>query len=307
MNCIKIKIDMNKKIISIFVVGVIIIGVLIFILNNFYHPSGQSAKIQVAASFYPLYFFSKEIAGDKAEIINITPAGTEPHDYEPTTKDIIQIEKSRMLVINGFGFEPWSENIKQNIDPEKTLIIQAAQGLENQQKDPHTWLSPALAEQMVDKITQGFIRVDPASKDFYETNADNLKNRLANLDNEYKKGLANCKEKNIITSHAAFGYLAQAYGFNQISIAGLSPDEEPSPRQLADITKLAEADNIKYIFFEKLVSPKLSETIAGEIGAETLVLDPLEGLSLDDIAQGKDYFTEMKNNLNNLKIALQCP
>jgi len=115
-----------------------------------------------------------------------------------------------------------------------------------------------------------------------------------------------CQLKDIVTSHAAFGYLAAAYGLNQIAIAGLSPDAEPSPEQLADIVKQARTDKIKYIFFESLVSPKLAQTIATEINAQTLVFNPLEGLTKDEIAQGQDYFTEMRNNLTNLRTALQC-
>jgi zinc transport system substrate-binding protein len=172
--------------------------------------------------------------------------------------------------------------------------------------DPHIWLSPPLVKQITDKITQALIQIDPANSNYYQTNANSLKAKLDNLDVEYKQGLSNCAEKNIITSHAAFGYLATTYGLNQVSIAGLSPDAEPSPQQLADITKFAKANNVKFIFFESLVSPKLSDTIANEIGAKTLVLNPIEGLTNDEISQGKNYFTEMQNNLSNLKIALQC-
>ena len=122
----------------------------------------------------------------------------------------------------------------------------------------------------------------------------------------YRQGLSNCAEKNIITSHAAFGYLATTYGLNQVSISGLSPDAEPSPQQLADIVKFAKDSHVKYIFFESLVSPKLSQAIANEVGAQTLVLNPIEGLSDEELAQGKDYFSIMRNNLKNLQTALQC-
>jgi zinc transport system substrate-binding protein len=159
---------------------------------------------------------------------------------------------------------------------------------------------------MVDKITQGFIQIDPDNKNYFQTNADTLKTKLDNLNNEYKQGLANCTEKNIITSHAAFGYLATTYGLNQVPISGLSPDAEPSPQQLVNIVKFAKANNVKYIFFESLVSPKLANTIATEVGAKTLVLNPIEGLSDEQLARGDNYFQEMQNNLSNLKIALQC-
>ena len=247
-------------------------------------------------------------------MFNITPAGAEPHEHEPTSQDISKIEDSRLLVINGGGLEARSENIKQNLVSKNTVVIMAGEGLTSREVfedgknmiDPHIWLSPPIAKEIVDKIADGFIQIDEANKDFYLLNANVLKNKLDDLDRQYRRGLANCQEKNIVTSHAAFGYLATAYGLNQVSITGLSPDAQPSPRQLADIVKFTRANNVKYIFFESLVSPKLSKTIATEIGAQTMVLNPLEGLTDEEVSQGNNYFTEMENNLANLKTALEC-
>jgi len=283
------------------------------VLSNSQKPLVSSGKIQVTASFYPLYFFAGQIGGDKVNVINITPAGAEPHDYEPTAQDIAQMENSKLLVLNG-ALEPWGDNIKQNLNSKNTVIVTVGDGIINQQvleegkkiTDPHIWQSPLLAKKIVDKITDGFIKIDPANKDYYQFNANALKVKLDELDQQYKQKLANCAQKNIITSHAAFGYLATAYGLNQVPIAGLSPDAEPSSQQLADIVKFAKANNVKYIFFESLVSPKLSDTIASEVGAKTLVLNPIEGLTNEEIAQGQNYFTKMQDNLANLQIALQC-
>ncbi len=307
---------MDKKIknIILFLLVFIFVGLLAFVLYNFQKPPVQSSKLQVAASFYPLYYFSQQIGGEKANVINITPAGAEPHDYEPTAHDIAQIEHSKLLILNGGGLEAWGDNIKQNLNSQDTAVVTVGEGLTTRQvtdtgensTDPHIWLSPPLAEEIVDKITQGFLQVDPANKEYYLTNAAMLKSELAKLDKEYRQGLNKCLEKNIITSHAAFGYLAASYGLHQVSIAGLSPDAEPSPQQLANIVKFVEANDIKYIFFESLVSPRLSDTIAHEVGAKTLVLNPIEGLSNEEASKGKNYFTEMQNNLANLKTALQC-
>ena len=305
---------MDKKVIFYFILGLLFVGVLTLIVNNIYKPTTQSSKLQITASFYPLYYFSQQIAGDKANVINITPAGAEPHDYEPTAQDIAQIENSKLLVLDGTGLEAWGNSIKQNLNPKNTMVLTVGDGIINQKVmedgqeviDPHIWQSPPLDKEIVDKITQALIQIDPVNASYYQANATALKSKLDELDTQYKQGLANCAEKNIITSHAAFGYLATAYGLNQVSIAGLSPDAEPSPQQLADIVKFAKANNVKYIFFESFVSPKLSDTIATEVGAKTLVLNPIEGLTNDEIAQGKTYFTEMQNNLTNLRIALQC-
>ncbi len=297
------------------VVGLLLIaGAIYFIVRGQGGSDIQSSKLDVVASFYPLYFFAAEIGGNQAEVTNITPPGGEPHDYDLTAQDIAKITKSDILVLNGGMLEPWADNMLQNIDADKTRVVIAGEGLTTGRMeedgeditDPHVWLSPPLAQRMVEKIAQAFKQSDPAHADYYSENAEALETKLANLDQEFKAGLAECVNQDIVTAHAAFGYLAAAYGINQIPITGVSPDAEPSPQQLADITKLARERNVKVIFFESLVSPALAETIAHEIGAKTLVLDPLEGLTPADIARGEDYFSVMRQNLANIEEALEC-
>lgn len=269
-------------------------------------------KLSVVASFYPLTYLASEIGGSKATVINITPAGAEPHDYEPTAQDAARIEDADMLILNGGGLESWGDNSRQNFKT-KTLVI-ASEGLTTQKieegvetiADPHVWLSPQLMEQMIDKVIVGYVQADPENTEYYKGNAAAVRASLADLDEEFRQGLAVCNKKDIITSHAAFGYLASAYGLRQVPISGLSPDAEPSPQQLAQVAAFAKTNKVKYIFFESLVSPKLSETIAAEVGAKTLVLNPIEGLREDELNQGKNYLTEMRNNLKNLQIALEC-
>jgi zinc transport system substrate-binding protein len=305
---------MNKKYGIGLVLGIVFVGVIALLVSGHKKPAISSGKLQVSTSFYPLYFMSSEIGGNKADVANITPSGGEPHDYEPTAQDIAQIENSKLLVLNGGGLEAWGASIQKNIDPQKTLVVTAGEGLTTQKVtedgvdmiDPHVWLSPPLAEKMVDKIALGFAQADPANASYYQANAMALKVKLADLDTAYKTGLASCAQKNIITSHAAFGYIATTYGLHQVPIAGLSPDAEPSPKQLADIAQFAKSNTVKYIFFESLVSPKLSETIANEVGAKTMVLNPIEGLTPAEISAGKTYLTEMRNNLTNLETVLEC-
>lgn len=316
---------MNTKKV-LFALGVVLFAVLVIValLSFNKKEENNSSKIKVVTSFYPLYFFASEIVGDKADVSNLIPSGAEPHGYEPTARDMTLIESSNLLVLNGGGLEGWGENIQSNLNKDKTKVVVAGEGLttktmeekEHEEHaeeghhhdgiDPHIWLSPILAQQMVDKIEFGLSEVDPNNSSYYKSNAEVLKNKLSVLDEEFKKGLVNCESKDIITSHAAFAYLASAYGLNQIPIAGLSSEEEPSSKEMAEIIKFAKNNNVKYIFFESLISPKLSETIAKEIGAQTLLLNPIGGLTEDEINSGKDYFTEMRNNLVNLKIALQC-
>ncbi len=303
---------MYKKYIGGFIFVLVIIFGFIILSQNQSQPEGF-AKPQVVASFYPLYFLAEQTSGDKANVFNMTPAGAEPHDYEPTPQDLIRIENSDLLILNGSGLETWASNITKNIGDKVSIIIAGenltTKEIEEEGKtivDPHIWLDPTLAQKMADKITQGLIKIDPMNATYYQNNAITLKNKLANLDSLYKQGLRDCLKKDIITSHAAFGYLASAYGLNQVPISGLSPDAEPSPAELAQIAQFAKKHDVRYIFFESLASSKLSETIAREAGAKTLVLNPIEGLTDEEIAKGHDYFTEMESNLTNLQIALQC-
>lgn len=295
---------------------VILTGLVFWVVKNDRSASKNidPDKLPVVVSFYPLYFFASEIGGEKASVINITPSGAEPHDFEPTARDMAKMENSKLIILNGGDLETWQNDIRKNIDPKSTQLVVAGEDLTMQKVtadgqvgiDPHVWLSPVLAQKMVDRIAQGFAQADSKNKDYYNANADALKNKLAQLDAQYEQRLSDCARKDIITAHAAFGYLVAEYGLKQVSLAGLSPDAEPSPSQLAEITKFARDNGVKYIFFESLASPKLAETLASEVGAQTLVLDPLEGLGADDLAQGKNYLTVMQDNLTNLRTALEC-
>lgn len=270
-------------------------------------------KLSVVASFYPVYFLADRIGGDLATVSNITPADAEPHDYEPTALQMALIEQSDMLVLIGH-MEPWGDNILQNLDSSETTIITTSEGLETRTMsengetlvDPHVWLSPRLMKDMADKVSEGFKQKDPANSSIYTSRAEVLKSELQTLDAEFRSGLSSCKKREIVTSHAAFAYLAAEYELEQIPIAGLSPEVEPSVRDIADIADFARENDIRFIFFETLLSPKISQTIATEIGAETLVLNPIEGMTSEDQRQGKDYFSQMRENLANLRIALEC-
>lgn len=298
---------MKKKIV-IFGVLAIVFVITIAVQQNISIKKASEKKLRVTASFYPLAFLAEEIGGDKVFITNLTPAGAEPHEFEPSARDMAEMERSRVLIVNGLGLEPWYDNAKQNIDPAKTTIIVASNKLGDKgtTKDPHVWLSPSFMKIMAEKIEKSFSEIDAKNEYYYKERLATLKTKLDILDEEFRFGLMNCEQREIITSHTAFKYLAEDYGLTQISIAGLSPDAEPSPKTLSDIVNLAKQHKVKYIFFESLVSPKLAQTIASEIGAKTLVLNPLEGLTKQDVSKGKNYIIVMRENLTNLKIALSC-
>lgn len=265
--------------------------------------TSNSTKLHIVTSFYPLYFFTAHIAGDKAEVVNITPAGAEPHDYEANSQDIVKIENSQLVVLNGNGLEGWGNKIKQILQNSKTKIIEVSGSGES---DPHVWLSPRLAKDEAVKIAAAMVMIDPVNKDYYQQNLANLSQELEALDAEYRQGLANCQLKDFVTSHEAFGYLAKEYGLEQIAITGVSPDSEPSVQKLTEITQLVKSKGVEIIFFESLVNPKLSETVAAEVGAKTMVLNPIEGITSEEQKSGKNYFNLMRTNLTNLRIALKC-
>jgi zinc transport system substrate-binding protein len=289
------------------------IGLLLPLLLAACGGGGASGKPVVLTSFYPLYFFASQLAGDRLEVRNLVPAGAEPHDWEPKAQDVADITKAAVLIYNGAGLEPWIDATLASAKSDKRVDIVATEGLallppppgedEDLTNDPHVWLDPTLAKAVARKIADGLIRADPAGKATYEQNLATLVAKFDGLDTQFSDGLRSCDRREIITSHAAFGYLTRRYGLEQVAVEGLSPDSEPTPARIAEVTEVARERKATHIFFETLVSPKVAETIAKEIGAQTLVLDPIEGVK-DEKTQ--TYFTVMGDNLANLRTALGC-
>lgn len=311
---------MQKKLIwpllTVIAATIIIIG-----FKNFGFPKQQQAnqnstleKINIATSFYPLYDFAQNVGGNFVSVTNITPPGSEPHDYEPTPKDIVKIYQSKLLILNGNGVDAWGEKIEQELKDKGIAVLKMSNSLnslKNSSKggesyDPHFWLDPENAKKETELIYEELVKIDPSHKQEYNKNAESYLQKLETLNQNYKDGLKQCEQNTIVTSHNAFNYLASRYGLNTLYILGLSPDQEPAPKTIADVAEAVKQKNIQYIFFESLVSPKLAQTIASETGAKTLELNPIEGFTAEEIASGKNYITQMQNNLNNLKVALKC-
>ncbi len=267
-------------------------------------------RLTVSTSFYPLTFLVEGIAGDLAIVNTITPAGAEPHEYEPTTQDLVAIEKSKLLFLNGAGFESWAEGYVSAgatiVPVADTLVTQNFVAGESVARDPHVWLDPTLAKASAQIVLDALVAADPGHEQEYKVNAETFLKQFDDLDAAFQAGLATCARRDIVTGHAAFGYLAARYTLTQVPISGLSPDEEPSPRRMAEVAEFVKNSGVEYIFFESLVNPELAVTIANEVGVKTLVLNPLEGLTPDEVSQGKNYFTEMRQNLAHLRTALQC-
>ena len=289
---------MRKVVLAILIVA-IIAGVLVLVSKR---VSDKSEAFPVVTSFYPVYFLANEIGGGKISVMNITPAGVEPHDYELTPQNMVQIQNSKLLIMNG-NMEPWEEKIRSYLKEKKVKIVTVD---EKMATDPHSWLSPRLFKFDAQKVRLALQEIDPANSEQYRRKELELVEKLDKLDEAYKTGLSNCERRSFVTSHAAFSYLAQEYNLEQIAIEGVTSEEEPSLAKLAEVADFSRKNNIKYIFFESLVSPKFAETIAEEVGAQTLVLDPIEGVRSEEMANGSNYLTLMNKNLQNLRKALQC-
>ncbi|HTK60214.1 MAG TPA: zinc ABC transporter substrate-binding protein [Candidatus Baltobacteraceae bacterium] len=265
----------------------------------------DAAVLSVHATFYPLAEAARRIGGARVRVETLTPPGAEPHDYEPSSRDIASIGSGGVFVMNG-GVDAWADRILPDLRARGTIVVRAADALPEISKDPHVWLDPIRAKTIGERVRDALAEADPAHAADYRANAETYLGELDALDRAYEDGLKACGLRTVISSHATLGYLAARYGFSAIAIAGLEPDEEPSPRQMAEIADAAKKAGVKHIFFETLVSPKLSEAIASEIGAETLVFDPVEGLSEEAMASGEDYFSLMDANLGALRTAMAC-
>lgn len=281
--------------------------------------------LKVMASFYPMYDFAAKIGGDKAEVITLVPSGTEPHDWEPAAADIRNLEEADLFIYSGAGMEHWVDDVLASLDNKNLISVEASKGValrdghshsheeeegagepeEEGQYDPHVWLSPLNAEKEMENIKNAYIKADPDNRDYYEANYELYASRFADLNQKFKDTLSSLPNKDIVVSHEAFGYLCDAYGLNQVGIEGLSPDSEPSPARMAEIIDFVRANHVRVIFFEELVSPKVAETIAKETGSSVQVLNPLEGLSDEELESGADYFSVMEKNLKQLEAALK--
>jgi zinc transport system substrate-binding protein len=257
---------------------------------------GAKDNASIVAAFYPLAFAAQQLGGADGRVTNLTPAGAEPHDLELKPSDVATVKDAGLVLLMGHGFQPQLERVAADSDA-KVLTLLDTPGLRRNDEDPHVWLDPLRYALLVDQIGKA-LDATPAAKRFVE--------RLKALDRELRAGLAHCARHEIVTSHAAFGYLAERYGLTQIPVEGLAPEAEPSPRDLARVVALARKNGVTTVYAETLVSPKLAETIARETGARSDVLDPIEGLTPKAVAAAADYFSVMRANLAALRRGLGC-
>ncbi len=266
--------------------------------------SSNNTNLKIFASFYPIYDFVKKIGKDRVDVSTIVPANIEPHDFEPTARQIIELQKADVIFINGAGFESWINKIGNPIviDLSKDLPIENI----GSTPDPHVWLDPNLVKTYSKAIFEKLISLDPQNTDYYTNNFNEFNNKLELLNSDINTNLTNCALNDFIAFHDAFGYFAKRYGLTQHSISGSSPEADINPQGIADAIKLAEQLGVNIIFSEDNMEPRLSNTIANEIGGKVMILSPIEMITQEEQTLGKDYFSKMYDNLDNLKIALRC-
>ncbi len=279
----------------------LIAALAILALSGCGGSSDAASTRHVVASFYPLEFAAKDVGDGSVSVTNLTPPGAEPHDIELTARDVGRIQDADVVLYLDSGFQPAVEDAVRGAHGTALDLLQGIQLRRPPDKetraDPHVWLDPVLYAGVVRRIGRTLGAPERASA---------LSTRLLGLDREYRRGLSDCTRREIVTSHAAFGYLAARYGLVQVPIAGVSPEAEPTPRKLEAAVRRVRESGATTIFFETLVSPRVAETVARETGARTAVLDPIEGLTKDEASHGDNYFTIMRRNLAALRSALGC-
>ena len=267
------------------------------------------SKPQVVATVYPLWEFSRQVAGARADAVALVPPGVEPHDWEPSPRDVSLAQRATVFVHSGTGLDAWSQKLLADGTSQR-VVVNVSHGLPLIQTegvtDPHIWLDPVLARAQVRAIETGLAKADPPGREIYAANARAYAARLDGLDEAFRMGLQDCVRRDMVTAHAAFGYLARRYRLTELPLMGLSPEAEPNPADMAALVKRARELKVTHIFYEPLVSPRVAETLGREIGARILPLNPVEGLTGQDSESGQGYIESMMANLANLRTALDC-
>jgi len=279
----------------------------------------DAGKIKITTTLFPLYDMAKSIGGDKAHVSLLVPPGIEPHTFEPTPSDIIKINEADCFIYTGRFMEPWAEDIIKGVVNKTLIVVDASKGTRmipavssdkdepSGALDPHMWLDFDNAKIMAKNIAEALAAKDPAAQTFFNQNADAYNTKLAELDAAFRKTLSTCKSREIVYGgHYAFGYLARRYGLRYLAAQGVSPDAEPTARDLVRLIEQIKKNNIHYVFYEELTSPKIAETIARETDAKILLLNAAHNVTKDQFERGVSFFEILNTDLEQLKIGLEC-
>ncbi|PWX08920.1 ABC transporter substrate-binding protein [Clostridium perfringens] len=294
---------MRKKLVSIFLgvtMAAFLLGVKVLRQQKNKKDSG---KVDVTVSIEPLREFTEIVGGDKVNVKTMVPNGTEPHDFEPKTQDLLELNKAKVFVYNGLGMEHWKEQVLNTIENKEVKVVEASKGAEvlkeGDKVDPHLWLSLDGAKIEAENIKDALVEVDSENKSYYEENFKKFSEKLDSLANEYKEKFNGLANKDFVTGHAAFGYLCREFGLKQVSVENLFGEGEITPQKMQEIVEFCKKNDIKTIFMPELASEKISQTLANEVGGKIEKIYTLE--SNED---GISYIDAMKENLSKIYNAL---
>ncbi|MFL0248246.1 metal ABC transporter substrate-binding protein [Candidatus Clostridium stratigraminis] len=268
------------------------------------NSQNSNGKVNVVVSFNALKEFAQAVGKDKIDVKVIVPEGTEPHDFEPKPRDMENINNAQVFIYNGLNMETWVDKTLSAVDNKKLLSVDASKNIDvintAGQTDPHIWLSLRNAQIEAKNILDALVKVDGKNKAYYERNYTDFSNKLKSLDENYNSKFEAVSNKDFVTGHAAFAYLCRDYKLTQNSVEDVFAEGEPTPKKLKDLVDYCKGNNIKVIFMEELASPKVSETLAKEVGAKVEKIYTIE--SKED---GKDYIQSMKDNLDMIYNSLK--
>ncbi len=302
-----------------------LIGWLILIMG-LCPATWASPRLTAIASIFPLADFARQVGRERVKVDLLIPPGASVHSWEPRPSDLVKLKRADLILVVGEALEPWLSTFMEQDHPKRTQVIEAMEGApivtlrhghemaattstghRHSGVDPHIWLDFKWDQVIVQRIADAFSYLDPADRSFYQANARAFQKKLERLDEDYRRTLSTCSSRVlVIGGHAAFGYLARAYGLKQLSLYGLGPDASPTSRHMVEIIKLIKDKGVKAIFFDEATSDRLAKTLALETGAHVLVLTPGANLSRADLAKRPSFLDLMYRNLNSLAKGLRC-
>lgn len=290
------------------------IVVIVIVAVSFWHSAnlGEVGKLNVVATFYPLAYFAEEIGGEYVSVLQLIPHNTEVHSWQPSVSGIVAVDEADIVIYNGANLDNWFEtDILPSINQGNKIIVDSTEGVELLEADglldPHTWISPFVAKQQAQKIHLALVQKDPEHKQYYDQRWQDLKARFEQLDNDYVTGLSHVQKDVIFVTHAAFGYLAARYGFEQYGVIGLSADEQPSTSVIADLVNMMLKYETYVVYVDPVYSDEYAQTLKDTLESKTgqavhilnlyVMLGPVEDMG---------YFEQQESNLNNLKLGLEA-
>ncbi len=315
------------------IIGLLIVaGAAGFLLYTLTSKTGQeslSEGVRIVTTTYPLEYVAKQIGQDKVIVTNVVPQGTDPHDFDPSPAQVGTMLDATVLLYNGAGLDAWVEKLREELASKSVVSLKASANVEllpaaaadedehqdeagdkpqeqGENFDPHFWLDPTNMIKAGERLYLVLDKLDPANTESYRQNFLSFKSAMESLDQSYLVGLKECQSRKVVVSHNYYAYPAKKYSLDVLAVAGLSLEAEPGPAQMAELVRTIRNSKVTTVFTETLGSRKIAETLAQETGAQVATLNPLEGLTSEDVSSGKDYTSVMRDNLEALRLALQC-